>query len=577
MPALNLWPLLEQLSIRTKSAKVLALQRDAPFAWAQREFVSEVERQYNAGLPVRIIVLKGRQLGISTITEAILFLWAFLHPGSRSLVLSMEKDDSKYLMSMTKRYWEQGPFYGVFSTKYNNVEEIAWDAPIGSVMRVATASKEEVARGTTVQAAHCSEVARYGDQADTIIPGLQEAIPDLHGTIWIHESTAHGVGGYFYDEWMAASDPTRARSDFTAMFFPWWRHDEYEIPTHHLSYTELDDDEREVVEFLLAQDVEPSSVLAKIAWRRRRIAREPRGLEGFHEEYPCTPAEAFVSTGTNVFPLIDLATCYKPHVGSDRGFLFNNNGKLEFAHNATGGHLTVYRSPGKRQRYAVATDPTLTIEGDPACIQVINRATMEQCAVWHGHADPTTIGEIALGIAYWYNDALLNTEVNGGGRSTLEVWRRAGYRNIWLDRRPDRSRRSAAVLCWNTTYDTKQWLITTLQGMLTRHHVTIHHPATYHEMTQYTALENGTFGPARRSGHDDCVMAFGICVMTATTEWSSLDMNAVMGLGPGEPGIGDRKLAVANYGTPLAHFPGMAPPPVDLPVYALPSEVDEWV
>lgn len=82
MPNLSLWPMLEQLEIRTKGGKRIKLNRDDPFAWAQREFVAEVERQYNAGLPVRIIVLKGRQLGISTVTEAILFLWAFIHPGS---------------------------------------------------------------------------------------------------------------------------------------------------------------------------------------------------------------------------------------------------------------------------------------------------------------------------------------------------------------------------------------------------------------------------------------------------------------------------------------------------------------
>jgi hypothetical protein len=70
-PKLDLWPLLEQLTFKTKSAKLIRFDRNAPFAWAQRQFVAEVERQYNEGLPVRIIVLKGRQIGISTVTESI--------------------------------------------------------------------------------------------------------------------------------------------------------------------------------------------------------------------------------------------------------------------------------------------------------------------------------------------------------------------------------------------------------------------------------------------------------------------------------------------------------------------------
>ena len=70
------------------------------------------------------------------------------------------------------------------------------------------------------------------------------------------------------------------------------------------------------------------------------------------------------------------------------------------------GHWTIYKMPGKRQKYVVACDPTKTIEGDPACIQVLNRATMEQVAVWHGSAVASQVGEIALAAAYCYNNAL---------------------------------------------------------------------------------------------------------------------------------------------------------------------------
>jgi hypothetical protein len=368
------------------------------------------------------------------------------------------------------------------------------------------------------------------------------------------------------------------------MFFPWFWHDEYEIIGHHLTYEMLESqendkygDERSVVTFLLNEGVASERVLAKMAWRRRKINNAPKGLDGFHEEYPCTPEEAFLSTGSNVFPLGHLRLCYQPHVGSSRGYLFNDSGRVAF-HETEQGHLTVYRWPGARQKYAVACDPTKTIEGDPASIQVLNRATLEQVAVWHGSAVPSQVGEIALAMAYWYNTALLNTEVQGGGRDVMQVWRDAGYNNIWLDRRPDKAKRSAQVLGWNTTYETKQWLIARLQGVLTRHEVTIHHAATYYEMTQYTALEDGTFGPARRSGHDDNVMAFGIAVMTATTEWSSLNMSEVMGMGSGgEQTIGAHRIVVENMGRVLEGVPGMNRQNEDVPLYALAGEIEEWL
>jgi len=268
-------------------------------------------------------------------------------------------------------------------------------------------------------------------------------------------------------------------------------------------------------------------------------------------------------------------SCYKPHVGADRGYLYNNRGAIGF-HETEHGHWIVYKSPGRRQKYAVAADPTKTIEGDPACIQVINRATLEQCAVWHGSAVPSQVGEIALAAAYWYNNAILNTEVQGGGRDAMQVWRDAGYSNIWLDRRPDKSRRSQAVLGWNTTYDTKQWLIANTQGVLKRKEAIIHHPATYYEMTQYTAVEDGTFGPARRSGHDDCCMAYMICVITCTTEWNSLNMNEIMGTAGGVPDLGVHRIILENAGR-AAEIPGMMPERGGgVPVYALASEIDEW-
>ncbi|MDA4132786.1 MAG: hypothetical protein OK454_06645, partial [Thaumarchaeota archaeon] len=156
-PQLQLWPLLEQLSFKDKQAKIWKFDRNAPFAWAQREFVAEVERQYNAGEPVRIIVLKGRQLGISTVTEAILFLWAFLHPGAGSLVLSSKQKDADYLFAMTKRFWDSSPMKGKYETPYNQIGYLEWSN--GSSMLSTTANQPDPGRGRTIQAVHCSEVA----------------------------------------------------------------------------------------------------------------------------------------------------------------------------------------------------------------------------------------------------------------------------------------------------------------------------------------------------------------------------------------------------------------------------------
>jgi len=445
MPNLTLWPLLERLPIKTKEAKIKLLNRKDDFAWAQREFVKEIERQYNQGLPVRIIVLKGRQLGLSTLTEAVLFLWCFLHPGANSLVLSKEKPDSEYLFGMFKRFWEDGPLKGLFPTKYNRIGYLEWDG-LGSSVTTETAKKPDVGRGKTLMGVHGSEVA-FWPMADEIVAGLSESVPYEHGTIIVMESTAQGVGGYFHDEWIKAVE---GRSTFTPMFFPWWEHKEYEIKDTHLAYRDLDDEERELLQLY------PKMTIPKLAWRRRKM-QSYANPDTFKEEYPNSWEEAFLSTGTNVFPLNKLAQCYKPDVEVEQGFLYNDNGKLSFTLD-DGGHLFVYQQPSPRQtrRYVVACDPTWTVDGDPACIQVLDRASMEQVAVWHGSADPTTVGDIALAMAYWYGAAtILNTEIQGGGRRVMERWRDANYPYIWMDRRPDRPKRMMGSLGWNSTYDTQ--------------------------------------------------------------------------------------------------------------------------
>jgi|HubBroStandDraft_6_1064221.scaffolds.fasta_scaffold00184_13 hypothetical protein len=546
MPNLSLWPLLEQLTIKTKENRLIKLDRNDPFAWAQREFVREIEWQYNNGLPIRIIVLKGRQIGCSTITEAVLFLWSFLYPGAGAVVLSKEKDDSEYLMGMTKRYWEMSDFSELYGTNYNSKNYMEWEN--GSWIFTDTAKKADPGRGKTVSAAHCSECAFWPEE-DKIVGSLMEAIPDTHGTICVLESTANGVGGYFHDEWVKA---VAGASPFTPMFFPWWMHDEYQIRDSHLRYQDLDDEERQFLDEYgpggpKNQYPEGGLTISKLAWRRRKMSTY-NDMNEYRANYPMDPEDAFLSTGVNVFDLERLKLCYEPMDGR-QGSLQIIDGRFQWLDHPNG-HTWMYVEPDqrKRRRYVVAVDPTYTLEGDPACIQVMDRASMEQVAVWHGHADPETIGEIAWALAMFYGpEAILNTEVEGGGQRVLEVWRDKDYPHIWMDRRPDRPKKLTQSYCWNTTFKSKNYLVGTMQGCVKRRGVLIHHRATFYEMTRWVIKDDGTFGPARRSGHDDTVMSLGIGIVTVQTEAGTMPWGALAApgpyRGPGEkvivPGIGE--------------------------------------
>src|SRR5215510_9638271 len=100
-----LLPLIERLSILNKNFQVTNLQPN----WAQQELLNAYEDQVRDSRPVRLIVLKARQLGVSTLTEALVFLRAKILPGSHSLIVAHETDSSEHLFSMTHLYWETFP------------------------------------------------------------------------------------------------------------------------------------------------------------------------------------------------------------------------------------------------------------------------------------------------------------------------------------------------------------------------------------------------------------------------------------------------------------------------------------
>jgi hypothetical protein len=486
-----------RLTIKDKDSKLKNLSPNDPFAWAQKEFIQEVEHLHNDGKPIRIIVLKGRQLGISTVTQGLLFTWCFKFPGSNCLVMSKDREGSETLFEMTKFMWDMWPYKALFTTTRSSTRRLSWAETLSN-FRVESAKAKEVARGTTLQAVHASEVAFWPD-AEDLMPSLMNAIPNRHGTIVILESTANGVGGFFYDEWMKA---IRGESDFVALFFPWFRHNEYTIRNPGLTQQQLTQKEKDLQERF-------GLTLGQLAWRRRQIRLMNNDEDSFAQEYPCTWMEAFLSTGDNVFPLEALSDCYLPPgseylgqpVGMSRGHLINDNGKLTFFKDYSG-NLKVFKMPDprKRYRYVVACDPSRTTYGDPCCIQVLNKTTLEH-------------------LGYWYNNATVNVEINGGGAGVIAVLLHMKYPWLWKWRRPDRPlNRLGNVFGWSTNMMTKPWGISELQHYLTKRNMVIHDDRTFNEMMEYTLLDGVEMGPASASGTDDTVMAIMIALMTVLTD-----------------------------------------------------------
>ena len=165
----------------------------------------------------RNIVLKARQLGITTYVAARFFDHTITHPGTLSVQVAHDQQSAEEIFRIVHRFVENLPAplrKGALRTSRANVRQIVFPW-LDSEYRVETAADPNAGRGLTIQNLHCSEVARWPRDAAATLASLRAAVPP-DGEI-VLESTPNGACGCFYDEWLRAHE-----TGYTRHFFPWW-------------------------------------------------------------------------------------------------------------------------------------------------------------------------------------------------------------------------------------------------------------------------------------------------------------------------------------------------------------------
>jgi hypothetical protein len=520
---IHLVPLVEELFILTKERGVVRL--GDVMNHAQRNFLERCERQLQTRGNIRACVLKARQIGLSTIIEAIIFTMSMLWDNLNSLIISHEKDSAEALLGMTRRYWDTYPWKDMHVEKYSGKTQLSW-SDTGSNVQVATAKNVNAGRSRTIHCLHASEVAFY-DDPETLMTGLRQAIPTKGLSAVFYESTANGVGNFFHRTCVAAMKST---SEYEFFFYPWHEHPEYTaefIPDiEHAKFVNLGDlDEEELT--LRAMGIPDE----RLIWRRYAIENLCQGdVDKFHQEYPTTPHEAFVSTGRNVFPLPDLLAHYFPKRGI-KGRLVKRGNNVQFVEDSKG-WLTVYSKPARDISwgvYLIGGDATHTVTGDYAVGQVINRRTKEQVAVYTRKVDPIQFGKDLQLLGTWYHTALIAPEREGPGYATVGCIAGDGYANLFQGQNVVSAKGHVAdALGWSTNSVTKHWAVQTLRKLITepiiemggaQYGLVIHHEDTLAEMRDFVTDNTGKgYENSGASLHDDHVMALAITVVVDTVE-----------------------------------------------------------
>ena len=163
------------LKVRTSAGTIEALVANS----VQREF--EIRRGS------RNIVLKARQLGLTTWTAARFFLKTITRPGTLTLQVAHTMDSAEEIFRIVHRFLDYLPDRlrkEYLRTSQENMRQIVFPS-LESQYRVVSAGERNAGRGLTIQNLHCSELARWpGDPAETLA-GLRAALApngELAGT-----------------------------------------------------------------------------------------------------------------------------------------------------------------------------------------------------------------------------------------------------------------------------------------------------------------------------------------------------------------------------------------------------------
>lgn len=271
------------LFIRPKAGGLIPLKLNR----AQRYLNAKADAQLARRGYVRIIGLKGRQQGFSTLVEGRAY-WRTTHlSGFRAFILTHEDEATQNLFGMARRFHENCPEDMRPATSAASANELAF-AELDSGYKVATAGGRNPGRSHTLQFFHGSEV-EFWPNAEDHARGALEGIADAPNTeAWL-ESTGNGPGSYFH---RMSLDAMAGKNGYEFVFVPWYWQEEYVADATDFTPAP---EEQELLALYGGKQADggPGISIANLAWRREKISKLG-GEASFRREYPCSVQEAFV-------------------------------------------------------------------------------------------------------------------------------------------------------------------------------------------------------------------------------------------------------------------------------------------
>jgi hypothetical protein len=316
-----------------------------------------------------IITLKSRQLGISTLAAAY-SLWLMLfHKDKNVLALATTQATARNLVSKTMFMYDELPRWLKLPAKEKN--KLSLRLKNGSKI-TAKSSNADAARSEAVSLLLIDEAA-FIDNIEETFTAAQQTLAT--GGQCMALSTPNGIGNWFHQTWEKAESK---ENSFLPIRLPWTVHPE-----------------------------------RNQAWRDQQDADLGPRMAG--QECDCD----FLASGDTVFEPDDMAYYEQTYE------------KDPLERRGVDGNLWVWEGVDYMKSYMVVADVARGDSTDYSAFHIFDIESCTQVAEYKGKLSPKDFGNVLVGIASEYNDALLVVENANIGWATIEQILEREYRNLY--------------------------------------------------------------------------------------------------------------------------------------------------